>query len=1057
MNFEISLFSWMFFIACITYFYWGMYLIRMNPKEIINKTFLYLTIALSIWSFGYGMSNSVLDLENALLWTRLASAGMMFSFSLTLHFIFLLTCPKNNIDKKWSLKLIYIPTLLLVFVFSISSDMALLQYNLIITEDGWTSIAINNNMWGRMSYVYVISYTLIVVVFIKRWAKRLEDKIITKQANLILFSICAAFVIGFFVDIVIGITLEKPIFQISPLVALIPTGAMYHAARYHGVLVTKIAQKEESIVSSMDEKRIFYKIVIVFLMGGSLVSISRYYTGADSLKDALEIGIPLIVMGIILAGIQRINKDSIRENATTIFLVASIPLITLLFLEHSALTAWVFPIIIIVSSLLFSNRILLYATTIVAVGTQIMVWIIMPNVVVAINGADYITRIGVICLVFLIGLYINEIYISKVNENKSQLGFQKVVSDITFGLVSLNNENLEEKVNELLLELGVFLGADRTCFFTMNYQNETIKYSNEWCNATLNKGLISKREIPIDAFSWWIEKLENEKLVYINEIDEIPPEASLEKQILLRQGVKSVVSVPVLVEDKMQAFIVIDSVSQNKKWTQENIKHLSIISSILAGGLSQIKADREVEFLAYYDNLTTLPNRFLFSDRVNQAIELSKRTTSFVCVMFIDLDNFKSVNDTIGHKGGDKLLKKVADSLVRVLRKNDTVARFGGDEFMIMLSNISDIDFVTKIADKIMKIFSEPFVVNDQEFLVTASGGIAISPVDGEDSDTLVKNADLAMYKAKGKGKNQYAFCTDNMKSEVKQNMELSNDLYRALERNELEVYYQPQIDLVSKKISGVEALLRWKHPTKGMISPMVFIPIAEKNSLINSIGDWVLKESCLQNKRWQDKGLPPINIAVNLSGIQMMNPKLSENVERIITETGLDPKYIELEITESIAIKGTSYVTDILNKLKKIGLSIAIDDFGTGYSSLSILKMLPVDRIKIDMQFIRGLDTNKEDKAITMVIINLAKSLGLGVLAEGVETGLQLDFLNQKMCDNVQGYYFYKPMPADEMEKILFDLAKEEEVDPDQNLKLNMNNTILKQKRNAQNSYNYV
>ena len=298
-------------------------------------------------------------------------------------------------------------------------------------------------------------------------------------------------------------------------------------------------------------------------------------------------------------------------------------------------------------------------------------------------------------------------------------------------------------------------------------------------------------------------------------------------------------------------------------------------------------------------------------------------------------------------------------------------------------------------------------------------------PLDGEDSESLVKNADTAMYEAKDNGKNQYSLCTPDMKNEVEKNMKLSNDLYRALERNELVVYYQPQVDLPTSKIVGVEALIRWMHPTRGMISPGVFIPIAEGNSLINSIGEWVLKTACIQNKKWQDMGLPHMNMAVNLSPVQMINPKIVENIENIIKETRLDPKYIELEITESVTIQESDYVIDVLNKLKKIGVSIAIDDFGTEYSSLSRLKMLPIDRIKIDMQFVQGIENNEKDKAITMVIINLAKSLGLNVLAEGVETNSQLEFLNQKMCDYVQGYYYYKPMPAEELEKILVDLSR--------------------------------
>ena len=357
---------------------------------------------------------------------------------------------------------------------------------------------------------------------------------------------------------------------------------------------------------------------------------------------------------------------------------------------------------------------------------------------------------------------------------------------------------------------------------------------------------------------------------------------------------------------------------------------------------------------------------------------------------------------------------------IKRIRKTDTVARFGGDEFIILLNNIDNHNDISKIADNIMRVFSKPFIINGQEFFITASGGIATYPIDGEDSESLVKNADTAMYEAKDNGKNQYSLCTPDMKNEVEKNMKLSNDLYRALERNELSIHYQPQIDLTSKEITGLEALLRWKHPEYGMISPVVFIPLAEKNGLINSIGEWVLRTACNQNKAWQDMGLLYARIAVNLSVIQFNDPLIVEKVDKILKETGLSPKHLELEITESIAVKENKNVVDILDRLKKLGVSISIDDFGTEYSSLSRLKTLPIDRIKIDMQFIHGIEGNEKDQAITKIIINLANSLNLEVIAEGVETKGQMEFLNQKMCDEAQGYYYYKPMPAEELEEIL-------------------------------------
>ena len=423
--------------------------------------------------------------------------------------------------------------------------------------------------------------------------------------------------------------------------------------------------------------------------------------------------------------------------------------------------------------------------------------------------------------------------------------------------------------------------------------------------------------------------------------------------------------------------------------------------------------------MAYYDHLTGIPNRILFSDRLSQAIHLAKRNERFVGVLFLDLDGFKMVNDTMGHSGGDALLKELARGLHSRLRKTDTLARFGGDEFLLLINNLTDEKDIIKIADTIMELFKHPFSISEQEFYVTASIGIAMYPLDGEDAETLIKNADLAMYMAKERGKNRYVLCTNDMKEEVERNIQLSNQLYRAQERDEMVLYYQPQVKLCTGEITGLEVLLRWRHPEHGLIPPNIFIPLAEANGTINGIGEWVLKTAVHQNRMWQDKGFPAVRIAVNLSAVQFNNPNLVDCVESIVMASKLEPKYLELEITESIATKESSNIIDALNRLKKLGISISIDDFGTEYSSLNRLKLLPIDRIKIDMQFIQGIESSEKDQAITKVIINLAKSLGLEVLAEGVETVPQLEFLNQKMCDEVQGYYYYKPMPAEEIEDL--------------------------------------
>ena len=434
------------------------------------------------------------------------------------------------------------------------------------------------------------------------------------------------------------------------------------------------------------------------------------------------------------------------------------------------------------------------------------------------------------------------------------------------------------------------------------------------------------------------------------------------------------------------------------------------------------KVQEKIQHLAFHDHLTGLANRLLFTDQLTHAISLAERIEKMLAILFLDLDGFKMINDTMGHAVGDQLLVEVSKRLLSIVRKSDVVARIGGDEFIIMIENVEDFETISVIAEKVLNCFKQPFSLNDHEFYITTSIGVATYPTDGEDSEMLIKNADIAMYKAKEKGRNRCLFCTPVMKTKVIETMKLSNQLYGALSRKELELYYQPQVHCDSNKIIGLEALLRWNHPEFGMVSPGKFIPIAEQTGLIVSIGEWVIRTACAQNKAWQDAGLTPLRVAVNLSVRQFQSPNIVKQVEDILLETGLDPKYLEMEITESIVMKETGHVIETLAAFKDRGIAISIDDFGTEYSSLNYLKQLPVDKIKIAMPFVQGIDVSSKDEAITKAIIVLGKSLGLRVIAEGVETQSQLAFLTKRMCDEVQGFYYFKPMPAKEIEKLLRD-----------------------------------
>lgn len=1018
-----EVYSLIFFVVASLYAIIGTYVLSLNYKSTLNRVFFALNFSLGIWAFAYSLLNVAATYEVALFWNRLSVLGWGMMYSFLLHYILVLT-DNAFLKRKWAYVFIYVPALVNVVVFGVSGATARLEFELLQTHAGWVNTS-PNSFYDYYFYGYYLVYSILTLVCIGAWRNASRDKKAKKTVVVITAAITLSIVMGSVSDVFLRRAFQDVRPQMGIVFALIPILAVLYSIKKHGVMAETTGRVEflsEKVLTQ--EKRVaFYKALSFVLVFGSLAYLVLDYLIFDkALTGILKFGGFVLALGLILWILPHLKiKESAQDVYMGLALVTIMPALYLHFGQYGYNSViWTVPFFLMILTTVFRNEKLLFIVFASAIIVEFSTMISTRAFVTTIQKADYQQRLAIYILISAIIYYISHLYRQRLEEHEKQTVLQKAVSKVSSDFVGVTVDNFDAKIDAMLSMIGTYFKVDRAYVLRYDPVVQKLDYTNEWYDTSAVSVQAPVKSLSTASFSWWIKELERSGVLYVADVEGLPVEAAAEREVLMRRSIKSILLVPVCKDGQLLGFLGVDSLSIQKSWTAENQEVLRIMASIVSHAIAKVEAEKKINFMAYYDALTHLPNRAYFTRDLHRKIERLQGADTLMGILLMDLDEFKSINDTMGHDSGDQMLLEVAKRLLQAVGDSDTVCRFGGDEFLVLLPHRKVPEEIVEAVERLIGVFDAPIEVKERSFYVTASCGVAVYPFDGSHLEALYKSAELAMVASKTNGKNQTTFCTPVMKSAVQEQIELSNDLYRALENDEFLLDYQPQVNTQTGDITGVEAFIRWHHPEKGVISPGVFIPLAEQTGLIHRIGKWTLKEACRQNMDWQSKGCPPMVVAVNLSVEQFRGQELVEAVSDALAESLLAPRYLELEIKERIVVKEPSDVIGILHQLKALGVSLTIDDFGTDYSSLSRLKELPVDRLKVAMEFVQGIGKDEKDEAVSAVIMDLAKRLGLKLVAEGVETEEQLSFLKKHLCDDSQGDYFYQPMSAEAIEKII-------------------------------------
>jgi len=924
--------------------------------------------------------------------------------------------------------LIYLPSVVNIILFAPFGFLGMKQYKMVRTAFGWiNTLPLDTGViWLNL---YAIGFSLLCLALILRWWRKLEPRTLLKrQATLLLLSLPLPILSGVVTDVLPTILGKESLPKVTIIFMIIPVITLFFTSRHYGLFLDR---KKMSLVlreadgQNSDRRRLFEMATGIILAGAGLSFMVRYFGMKGTFINEFQVAGVLLGGGIFVKYIPIIFKNHKVQN--TIFLAVSVSgmiFLSIINVETGATTIWANYILFLLVTVILGSGFYANVFTIATIVIQIVFWIDNPEIPVIINGNEYIFRIFIIFLSFLAVRYLTTEYASKIEGYQRFAKEQEILERISSSFISINGENAAEKIDEMLkMSIGIF-GFNHAYLaeFSENYEEVTILNTCLKDADSESFPYHSGMKVKTASLPMARPLLEQEVPLMCDDITNISvDEAGEQRDYFMSRGVLSFFALPIMVDKDLRGMLVVEYFDRSDaNFRESRLYFLKIIANILGDARKKTLYEEMLYDFAYFDETTKLANRNMLKKRLDQLIE-DRKGSERIVVLDIELENLRMIKDAFGHEIGEQIMKKTASILENLLDDCCDIARTGEGDFVIVRPTGDSTTQIEEYAKKVLDSFSHPVSTETgvEALFVVTRIGISVYPDDGKDADTLLKNADLAGYEARS-ATNKIVFYTERMESQIAENILFTNRLFNSLENNEFILEFQPQISCETGKTAGVEALLRWMTDGNKRVPPDRFIPILEQTGLIYDVGLWVLEQALLEHNRLVATGFPPLRFSVNLSVVQFRREDFICDFTKIIEESGIDPKYIELEITESLFSEDPADVLSKLYKLKALGVSIAIDDFGSGYSSLNRLKLIPFDRIKIDKDIIDYINLERKAAPITESIILLAKTFKASVTAEGVETKEQADFLRSIACDEIQGYYYSKPLSSKNLQEFL-------------------------------------